>query len=133
MGLLDKMNKKKIEPAKKAESTKKVSDTTVVKTEVQVSEKSQAYRVLIQPRVSEKALMGEAQGVYIFQVANNATKVDVKNAIREVYGVTPSSVRMINMDGKKVRFGYRVGRRDDWKKAIITLPKGQAISIHEGV
>jgi len=47
--------------------------------------------------------------------------------------VIPKKVRIINVEGKKVRFGRQFGRRSDWKKAIITLAKNQSINIHEGV
>ena len=95
--------------------------------------KGEAYRILKRPVVSEKAAMAEANGVYTFVVANDANKPNIKKAIKQVYGVIPKKVRIINVEGKKVRFGRQFGRRSDWKKAIITLAKNQSINIHEGV
>ncbi len=92
-----------------------------------------AYRVLVRPLVSEKAAHAEIKGVYTFVVTKDATKTQVMAAVEQVYGVRPAQVRTVNVEGKEVRFGRTVGRRKDWKKAIVTLPAGQTISIHTGV
>lgn len=89
--------------------------------------------VIIRPLVSEKALVNEGNGIYTFVVSSQATKIEIKNAIKDLYGVVPATVRTMNYDGKNLRFGRYEGRRSDWKKAVISLPKGQSISIHEGV
>jgi large subunit ribosomal protein L23 len=89
--------------------------------------------VLLQPLVTEKSVIRESAGVYTFMVALGATKLTVKQAVKDIYGVLPSTVRMINVEGKRVRFGRTIGKRRDWKKAIVTLPKGKTIHIHEGV
>ena len=78
-------------------------------------------------------MQAELQGQYTFYVSNDATKIDVKRAITEVYGVVPTRVHILNTDGKNVRFGRFIGRRTHTKKAIVTLPKGKTIAIHEGV
>jgi large subunit ribosomal protein L23 len=92
-----------------------------------------AYCVLIRPIVSEKAANHEAKGVYSFAVSKGTNKTEIKKALDQVYGVKPKKVRIINMDGKKVRFGRQHGRRGSWKKAVVSLAKGQTINIHEGV
>lgn len=92
-----------------------------------------AADILLSPVMSEKSLQGENRSQYTFFVANDATKVDVKRAIKEVYDVMPARVRMINTDGKQVRFGRYMGRRASNKKAIVILPQGKQIAIHEGV
>jgi large subunit ribosomal protein L23 len=89
--------------------------------------------VLIRPILSEKALNAEANGTYTFEVAREATKIQVKQAITSLYGVTPKKVRMMNIEGKKTLFRRVRGSRSAYKKAIVTLPKGKTISIHEGV
>lgn len=89
--------------------------------------------VLIRPIMSEKALIGEGKGQYTFYVAKDANKIDVKAAVKAQYGVIPKRVRMLNIEGKRVQFGRRKGRRNDMKKAIVILPKGETIAIHEGV
>ncbi len=92
-----------------------------------------AYRVIVRPLVSEKAAHAETKGVYTFVVTKDATKTQVIAAVEQVYGVRPTQVRTVNVEGKEVRFGRTIGRRKDWKKAIVTLPAGQTISIHTGV
>ena len=70
---------------------------------------------------------------YFFEVAKNANKIEVAKAIQEIYGVKPVSVNIIRMQGKKVGQGRTRGKRKDWKKAIITLKKGESIKVYEGV
>jgi large subunit ribosomal protein L23 len=93
----------------------------------------QAYRVLIKPMITEKATNLSAVNQYIFMVANDANKIEVAKAINEVYGVKPVSVNIVSVKGKKVSRGRITGKRKDFKKAIITLKKGETISIYEGV
>ena len=157
MGLLDRWSKKTEEeqlkaaesnakdvvvPEKKTEKTSKKAKTTEKKSEDTKAVKAtktkkqvtgNAYKVLVRPIISEKAAVLESKGVYTFVVAVNTNKIEVKKAIKQVYGIMPKKVRIMNMEGKRKRFGRRFGRRNDWKKAIITLPKGQSINIHEGV
>jgi large subunit ribosomal protein L23 len=88
-----------------------------------------AHKVLLSPVVSEKTTRQEEKNTYTFLVAMNTNKIEIKKAIKEVYGVIPSSVRIIITDGKTTR----TGRRSDYKKAVITTNKNQKLSIHEGV
>ncbi|OGH60204.1 MAG: 50S ribosomal protein L23 [Candidatus Magasanikbacteria bacterium RIFCSPHIGHO2_01_FULL_33_34] len=90
-------------------------------------------KILIRPLVSEKSAVLEQMGTYAFVVDIKANKFQVKEAIREVYGVMPKKVRILNVEGKRTSFGQRLGKRSDWKKAFIKLPKGKTINIHEGV
>ncbi len=90
-------------------------------------------KTILHPMLSEKSLAAEAKGVYTFVIEKNATKVDVKNEVKARYGVLPTDVRVINTEGKRKRVGTRQGRRSDVRKAMVTLPKGKTISIHEGV
>lgn len=120
---------------KKEEVKKEEKKPAAKKTEKKASKKmvGSAYKILIRPYVSEKAALGEVQGEYTFEVARGASKEQIKAAIESTYGVKPKKVRTMQMDGKEVRFGWRFGRRNDYKKAIVKLPKGKTISIHEGV
>jgi large subunit ribosomal protein L23 len=150
MGLLDKVKKsKKVEKAEKVDAEVKVAEKKTAKKTTKKAETKKteatpavkkatgksgnAYKVMLKPHISEKSAYGEANGVYTFVVERESTKVEIKQAMTEIYGVTPKKVRVIHMDGKKVRFGRTKGRRKDWKKAIITLPKGSRIDIHAGV
>ncbi len=113
------------------EEQKKVTEKKETKTKGKT--RAHAYRVLIRPMVSEKATAQEVHGKYTFVVACNAHKEDIKRAVEVVYGVRPVSVRTAQFEGKRKRFGIRRGKRKDWKKAMVTLPKGRTINIHEGV
>ncbi len=92
-----------------------------------------AYRILVKPLITEKATNLVGQNKYAFVVDINANKIEVAKAIEEVYGVKPSNVNVIKMKGKQVSRGRIVGRRKDFKKAIVTLKKGEAIKVYEGV
>lgn len=94
---------------------------------------SLAYRVLLRPAVTEKATDLGPLNQYVFMVNINTNKIDISKAIFEVYGVEPLSVNIIKMKGKRVNRGRISGKRKDYKKAIITLKKGDSISIYEGV
>lgn len=92
-----------------------------------------AYRVLVKPLVTEKAANLSESNQYVFEVSKSANKIDVAKAIFEVYNVKPVSVNIVNNKGKKVTRGRQVGYRKDWKKAIVSLPKGKTLNIYEGV
>lgn len=94
---------------------------------------NQAYRVLIKPLVTEKAgILGE-ESKYVFMIDNRANKLETIKAIKAVYGVEVSKVNIIRQEGKKLNRGNIKGSRKDWKKAIVSLKKGQTINIYEGV
>lgn len=142
MGILEKIKKPKA--AEETAAKRPTSSSRAKKTEAPESAQAEtpakkalgaslAYRVLVQPMVSEKATQAEMHGTYTFMVAAEATKTEIAVAIEQVYGVKPEKVRTINVEGKRLRFGRFTGRRKDFKKAIVTLPKGATISIHEGV
>lgn len=92
-----------------------------------------AYKVLVKPLITEKASILNSENKYFFEVAKNANKIEIAKAIKEVYGIKPVSVNIIRVSGKKVAQGKIGGKRKDWKKAIVTLPEGQAIKVYEGV
>ncbi|MFA6427576.1 MAG: 50S ribosomal protein L23 [Candidatus Magasanikbacteria bacterium] len=147
MGLLDKWTKKskkeqlesvgksKADVSEQTEEKKTVKKSDVSKKEevLRNTKASNAYRVIVRPQISEKATMNEALNKYTFVVNIQATKEDIKRAIVSLYGVKPLTIRTINREGKPARFGSTRGRRSDWKKAVVTLPKGSVIKAHEGV
>lgn len=90
-------------------------------------------RVIVQPLVTEKAAQRAGAGEYTFVVRMDATRVDVRAAVKAMYGVLPTRVNIQRVRGKVVRFGGREGMRSTWKKAIVTLPKGKTIDVYEGV
>lgn len=92
-----------------------------------------AYKIIMKPLITEKVSGLGALNKYVFAVAKSANKIEVAKAIKEIYGLKPVGVNVIRMSGKKARYGRINGRRKDWKKAIVTLSKGQTIKIYEGV
>lgn len=92
-----------------------------------------ATSTILSPVVSEKSAQLADSNVLVFKVAKNANRVQVRNAFRELYNVTPTRVNILNNRGKRVRFGRVQGKRSDWKKAMIFLPKGVNVDIFEGV
>lgn len=127
----DKKPEKKVTVKKTASVKKDVSKRVVKATDNKVAK--EAYRVLLNPVISEKATISASENKYTFEVASFSNKVQIKKAIEEAYGVTPVSVNIINQKGKNVRYGRKFGRRSDSKKAIVTLKKGNSIKLYEGI
>lgn len=129
--------KKKIEAEVVEDSTKPVAKATAKKkqaTKKKVAKSTgDAYRVLLRPMATEKSAGLATDGVYLFEVAKSADKVEVRNAVKSLYGVTPRRVNIMNRKGKAVRFGRTLGRRKDWRAAYVFLKKGEHIDLHEGV
>ena len=82
------------------------------------------HDVIIKPVVSEKAYNLIDHGQYTFVVAPNATKVEIKLAIEEIFKVKVASVNTQNREGKRVRTRTGWGKRNDTKRAIVTLKEG---------
>jgi large subunit ribosomal protein L23 len=90
-------------------------------------------QVLIAPHVSEKsATVGERNNQYVFRVATDATKPEIKTAVEQLFSVSVAAVQVTNVKGKSKRFGAFQGRRSDWKKAYVTLAAGQEINFGGG-
>lgn len=85
------------------------------------------YQVLLAPHVSEKAALSAEAGQHVFKVAIDSTKTEIKAAVEGIFGVTVQSVQVVKVKGKQKRFGQMMGRRKDWKKAVIRLNEGQEI------
>jgi large subunit ribosomal protein L23 len=88
------------------------------------------FEVIRAPRVSEKtARLQEVSNQYVFEVAKNATKADVKAAVEQLFDVKVAAVNVVNMKGKSKSFKFRQGRRGDWRKAYVTLAEGQSLDV----
>lgn len=83
-----------------------------------------AYDVIIKPVISERSMDIAQENKYTFIVAKNAKKTEIKKAVEEIFDVDVKKVNTINMDGKVKRLGRNIGKRADYKKAIITLEEG---------
>jgi large subunit ribosomal protein L23 len=80
------------------------------------------YQVLLVPHVSEKStLLADANNQHVFKVATDATRSEVKQAVEELFKVKVDKVRIVNVKGKSKRFGGRMGKRSDMRKAYVTL------------
>jgi len=75
----------------------------------------------------------EGQNGYLFEVARDANKIEIKQAIEAIFSVKVSSVRTLRVHGKPKRVGRYAGHRPDWKKAVVTLKKGETIELFEQV
>ena len=89
------------------------------------------YQVLRGPVFSEKSqMLGDSLGVQVFKVDSNATKLEVKKAVEMMFeGVEVLKVNTLNVKGKTKRLGRTVGRRQDYKKAYVTLKAGQDVQV----
>ena len=87
---------------------------------------SKAYEIIRNILVPEKSAVLKEANQYAFKVAPKATKLEVADAIEEIYGVKVKSVNIIHCKGKMKRAGRspRPGKRPDWKKAVISLAEG---------
>ena len=84
--------------------------------------------------ISEKGTrLREKQNGYLFEVSRDANKIEIKRAIEAIFNVKVDSVRTIRVHGKPKRQGRFAGHRPDWKKALVTLAKGQTIELFEQV
>ena len=95
--------------------------------------KEKAYNVIVKPVVTEKSTTLSENNQIVFLVNINSNKFDIKKSIELIYGVKVSSVNVIRVKGKSKVFKGKVGKRSDYKKAIISLPKGQSIDLSLGV
>ena len=87
-------------------------------------------QVLVAPIVSEKATMiAEKTNTVTFKVLQDATKYEIKAAVQLMFKVEVKAVAVLNTKGKTKRFGKSVGRRDNVRKAYVTLQPGQELNI----
>jgi large subunit ribosomal protein L23 len=90
--------------------------------------------VILRPLLTEKSMgLSEAAGQVAFEVHPAANKVLVRQAVERLFDVDVTGVRILNVRGKAKRFGMRMGRRKNWKKALVHLAEGQTLDIFEGV
>jgi large subunit ribosomal protein L23 len=84
--------------------------------------------VLLAPHVTEKTSVGlQERNQYAFRVRRDATRGDVRRAVELMFDVKVAGVQVVNAPGKPRRFGGRIGRTQDWKKAYVRLAAGQSI------
>ena len=90
------------------------------------------YSVVKKPHVTEKtSLASNAGNTFAVVVDRDANKIEIKQAIENLFKVTVSDVRTVNVAGKLKRVGRNVGKRANWKKAYVTLNEGQSLDFFE--
>ena len=90
--------------------------------------------IILKPLVTEKgSRLREAGNKYLFQVAKDANRIEIKDAVKAIFNVKVKDVKTIVVHGKIKRMGMFSGKRPDWKKAVVTLEEGQSIDLFEQV
>ncbi len=89
--------------------------------------------VIIEPILSEKATTLREQGKYVFKVAPDATKFQIKEAVSKIFNVKVVSCTTLNVLGKVKRVRGKPGKTASWKKATVRLAPGETIKVFEGV
>ncbi len=91
------------------------------------------YEVLRRPLITEKNAMLQAQGKYAFEIAKEANKQQIKQAVEKAFKVEVRAVNVMTVPGKTRRVGRQQVLTQSWKKAIVTLKPGDKIEFFEGV
>ena len=86
--------------------------------------KQRMYNVLRTVVESEKSAMAAESGQYVFKVDKTATKLEIKNAVEQIFETKVANVNVLNVKGKSKRTRYGLGVRNDWRKAYIRLEEG---------
>ena len=93
------------------------------------------YDIIVRPIITERSMAAVAEKKYVFEVAKDANKVEIKKAVEEIFGVTVIKVNTVNVIGKEKRTGrFPAGRTAEWKKAIVKLSAdSKTIELFEGM
>ena len=91
------------------------------------------HQVLIKPTITEKSPLLQESGKYTFHIAPKANKVEVKQAVESNFNVTVLDVNITMLRGKMKRYGPRIKKQPDTKKAVVTLKQGDRINLIEGL
>src|SRR5574344_1572992 len=89
--------------------------------------------ILIEPVLSEKATLLREEGKYVFKVHPDASKIEIKEAVRRLFGVKVIKCTVMNVGGKMKRVRSRPGMTSSWKKAIVRLAPGETIKVFKAV
>ena len=91
------------------------------------------YEVLRAPIVTEKATMASEHNQIVFRVPLDATKFEIKAAVEDLFKVKVEAVNTLRVKGKTKRFRGRLGKRNDFKKAMVRLAEGQSVDVSTGL
>ncbi len=93
-----------------------------------------AQEIILAPVITEESMMGVADKKYAFKVAKDATKVDIKKAVEQLFGVKVAKVNTMNVKGHLRRYGRFEGYTSAWKKALVTLTEdSKTIEFFDGM
>ncbi len=98
-----------------------------------MSAKPEHYDVIRKPVITEKATMASENGAVVFEVAIDSNKPQIKEAVEALFGVKVKAVNTTITKGKQKRFRGQLGRRNDVKKAYVTLEEGNTIDVSTGL
>jgi large subunit ribosomal protein L23 len=92
------------------------------------------YQVIKEPHIAEKAnIQKESYNQLTFKVDRGANKIEIRRAVETLFNTKVIDVKTMRMRGKRRRMGRNLGKKSDWKKAIVKLAPGQNIEFFEGV
>ncbi|MCP5383616.1 MAG: 50S ribosomal protein L23 [Altererythrobacter sp.] len=91
------------------------------------------YDVILAPHITEKATLASENNAVVFKVAGDATKPQIKEAVEALFSVKVTGVNTINVKGKTKRWKGKPYKRNDVKKAVVTLAEGQSIDVTSGL
>ncbi len=92
------------------------------------------YQIIKEPHVTEKAtLQKEGANQVSFKVHKRANKIEIRQAVENLFKTKVLDVQIMNVRGKQRRIGRNIGKRADWKKAIVKLAPGENIEFFEGM
>ncbi|GKY88499.1 50S ribosomal protein L23 [Sinisalibacter aestuarii] len=98
-----------------------------------MTDKAKLYDVIRKPIITEKATMASENGAVVFEVAPEANKTIIKEAVETLFGVKVKAVNTTITKGKVKRFRGQLGKRKDVKKAYVTLEEGNTIDVTTGL
>ncbi|WP_417248526.1 50S ribosomal protein L23 [Celeribacter sp.] len=98
-----------------------------------MTNKAELYDVIRKPVITEKATLASENGAVVFEVAIDANKPTIKEAVEELFGVKVKAVNTVVTKGKTKRFRGQPGKRKDVKKAYVTLEDGNSIDVTTGL
>ena len=113
--------------AKKPVSKKEAKEVKEPKVAAPLRATGDAWRILIRPLVTER-YSGQGKD-YAFEVSPKANKLEIRKAIKDAFNVTAASVRVMNVLGKAVRTNAGYSQRSNWRKAIVSLKKGDSLDL----
>ena len=93
------------------------------------------YDIIVRPIITERSMAAVSEKKYVFEVAKDAGKIEIKNAVEEIFGVKVAKVNTVNVNGKAKRLGAaRPGKTKSWKKAYVQLTEdSKTIEFFEGM